>query len=478
MDFSSLTFLFVFFPIFISVYLIAKPSLRLFLISIANILFIATGQFVTLLWLVGIALIGYAVGRLIESNKKNRLNPYWWAWVGVGANLGLLVIFKLFATYGINPVFQTIFPQFSGVVAPLGLSYLTFQTISYIVDVSRDTIPAENDIVKFMAYILFFPKLVSGPIVRYKQFRDQISSLDPTIEDISGGLRRVLIGVLKRILIANQLGIVANAVFNLPTPNVAPLFAWLALIAYTLQIYFDFSGYSDVALGLGKTVGITMPENFNYPYTAQNISDFWRRWHITLSTWFREYVFFPLERRKIGLAGQQINLIIVFILTGLWHGPTLTYLIWGLLHGLSIALESAGGGKWIKTMWQPLRHVYVISVIMLGWVFFRSSSVNFALEFISRLLGNTSGLHPLPFSQTSPIPFIEPSFVIITIIALLFSLPITSVWEKFRLKLESSNTSYFYFLQAIEDIVIVMFFVLSIAAQISGTFSPNIYAKF
>jgi len=478
MDFSSLAFLFVFFPIFISVYLLAKPSLRLFLISVANIFFIATGQYITLLWLIGITLTGYAVGRLIETNKKKGLKTSWLVWFGIGVNLGLLIIFKLLATYGINPVFKMILPHFSSVVAPLGLSYIAFQVISYVVDISRDTIPAENDIVKFMAYILFFPKLVSGPIVRYKQFRDQISSLDPTIDDISGGLRRVLIGVLKRILIANQLGTVANAVFNLPAPTIDPLFAWLALIAYTLQIYFDFSGYSDIAIGLGKIVGITLPENFNYPYSAQSISDFWRRWHITLSTWFREYVFYPLERRKIRFAGQQFNLVIVFLLIGLWHGPTLTYLIWGLLHGLVIAFESAGGGRWIKTMWRPLRHVYAISVILIGWVFFRSSNINFALGFIARLLGNKSGIHPLPFSQTSPIPFIEPSFVIITITALLFSLPITSAWKIFRCRLENSNTSYFFFLQAIEDIIIVTFFVLSIAAQISGTFLPNIYAKF
>ena len=478
MDFSSLSFLFVFFPVFISLYLLAKPSYRLFLISIANIFFIATGQYITLIWLIGIALTGYIVGRLIEFNKKKGLKTSWLLWFGLVLNLGLLIVFKLLAAYGENPVFNMILPHFSGVVAPLGLSYITFQIISYVVDISRGTIPAENDIVKFMAYILFFPKLVSGPLVRYKQFRDQISSLDPTIEDISGGLRRVLIGVLKRILIANQLATVANAVFNLPTPNIDPLFAWLGLIAYTFQIYFDFSGYSDIALGLGKMVGITLPENFNYPYTAQNISDFWRRWHITLSTWFREYVFYPLERRKIRFAGQQINLVIVFLLTGLWHGPTLTYLIWGLLHGLAIAFESAGGGRWIKTMWQPLRHAYAISVILIGWVFFRSPNINFALGFITRLLGNTSGVHPLPFSQTTPIPFIEPSFLIITIMALLFSFPITSVWRDFRRRLEDSNTAYFFFLQAIEDITIVAFFVLSIAAQISGNFLPNLYAKF
>src|SRR5690349_7412227 len=160
-----------------------------------------------------------------------------------------------------------------------------------------------------------------------------------------------------------------------------PLFAWLALIAYTLQIYFDFSGYTDIALGLGKMIGITLPENFNYPYMAQGISDFWRRWHITLSTWFREYVFYPLERRKLRFAGQQINLVIVFLLTGLWHGPTLTFLVWGLLHGLAIAFESAGGGRWMKTQWRPLRHLYAISVIMLGWVFFRSPNLNYAFEF-------------------------------------------------------------------------------------------------
>jgi alginate O-acetyltransferase complex protein AlgI len=237
---------------------------------------------------------------------------------------------------------------------------------------------------------------------------------------------------VKRILIANQLGVVANAVFNLPAPNVEPLFAWLALIAYSLQIYFDFSGYTDVALGLGKIIGITLPENFNYPYTAQSISDFWRRWHITLSTWFREYVFYPLERRRSRFTNQQVNLIIVFLLTGLWHGPTLTFLSWGLLHGLAIAFESAGGGRWLKNIWQPLRHLYAIVIILLGWVFFRSPNLEYAFGFVSRLVGNRSGISPLPFSQTTPFPFIEPSFLIIAIAGLLFSLPIASLWQNAR----------------------------------------------
>ena len=477
MDFTSLTFVFLFFPIFLALYLIAKPTLRLLLISIANIAFLLVGQPSALLPLVGISLVGYIVGRLIDSNKGNKAIVATLLFWGIGINLGILALFKWVGTYGIQLHFMDVF-QLNGVVALVGLSYITFQIISYIVDVSRGTIPAEKNLIKFTTYILFFPKLVSGPITRYKQFNEQISTLNPTIVDTAGGLRRVLIGIVKRILVANQLGIVANSVFNLPTPNIEPHFAWLALIAYTLQIYFDFSGYTDVALGLGKIVGITLPENFNYPYTAQSISDFWRRWHITLSTWFREYVFYPLERRKLKFAGQPINLIIVFLLTGLWHGPTLTYLFWGLLHGLAIAFESAGGARWMKNLWRPLRHLYAMTVIMLGWVFFRSPNLSYAFGFVRRLLGNKSGISPLPFSQTSPLPFIEPSFVLITIVALLLSLPILSIWQRVRARLEQTNERYFFVLQTFEDLTIVMFFVLAIAAQISGTFQPNIYAKF
>ena len=447
------------------------------LISLANIVFIVAGQASALLPLIGISLVGYGIGRLIDSNRENRNKASILLWCGIAINVALLAMFKLAATYDMHPVFMSPF-QFHGVVALLGLSYITFQVIAYLVDVRRGTIVAERDIVKFTAYILFFPKLVSGPITRYKQFQEQISTLDPAIVDIAGGLRRVLIGVVKRLLIANQLAIVANAGFDLPTPNIEPFFAWLALIAYSLQIYFDFSGYTDVALGLGRIIGITLPENFNYPYTAQSIGDFWRRWHITLSTWFREYVFYPLERRKIPFTNQQINLIIVFLLTGLWHGPTLTFLVWGLLHGLAIAFESAGGGRWIKNLWRPLRHLYAIAIIMAGWVFFRAPDLSYAFGFLGRLAGNRSGVTALPFSQTTPFPFIEPSFVIIALAALLFSLPIASLWQKARTRLESSNIRYFLVLQAAEDVVVLAFFVLSIAAFLSGTFFPNIYARF
>jgi alginate O-acetyltransferase complex protein AlgI len=478
MDFASLTFLFVFFPIFVSVYLVARPSFRLFLISVANILFIVMGQYLTLFWLAGIGLIGYSVGRLIETNKRKGLKTSTPILFFVAANLTLLIVFKLLGAYGTTPALRAVFPDSSNIIAPLGLSYITFQIIAYVVDVSRGTIEAEVDVAKFMAYILFFPKLVSGPITRYKQFAEQILLLDPPVAEIAGGLRRVLIGIIKRVLIANQLALVVNAVFDLPTPAVMPIYAWLSLAAYTLQIYFDFSGYSDIAIGLGRMMGIALPENFNFPYVARSIGEFWRRWHMTLSAWFREYVFYPLERHRLRFAGQQFNLVIVFLLTGLWHGLGLTYLFWGLLHGVAIAFESTGGASWLKGLWRPLSHLYTMSIIMLGWVFFRASSMSFAYGFITRLFGNRSGITPMAFSQTSPLPFIEPSFIVILLVGSLFILPLRSGWTSLRIRLESANNRYFYLLQGAEDIAIVILFVLSIAAQVSGTFYPSIYGSF
>jgi alginate O-acetyltransferase complex protein AlgI len=477
MDLSSLTFLFIFFPVFFTLYLISRPPLRLALVSVANVAFILVGQPWALLPLLGISLVGYFVGRLIEGNEGKAGVVSLWMWLGIGINLGLLAVAKFAGAYGVDLPSLGPLPL-GGIVSLLGLSYITFQVISYIVDVSRGTIPAERNLLRFAAYILFFPKLISGPITRYKQFRDQLAVLDPPVAEIAGGFRRVLIGVIKRILIASQLGIFANAVFDLPTPNVEPHIAWLALLAYSLQIYFDFSGYTDVALGLGRMIGITLPENFNYPYTAQSISDFWRRWHITLSTWFREYVFYPLERRKLRFGGQQINLIIVFLLTGLWHGPTLTFIAWGLLHGLAIAFESAGGARWMKSLWRPLRHLYALSIIILGWVFFRSSNLDFAFGFIGRLLGNRSGITPMSFSQTSPLPFIEPSFALIIVVALILSIPIASLWMNARRRFETSNPLNYLPLQMVEDLAVLAFFILSVAAHVSGTFLPNIYAKF
>jgi len=361
---------------------------------------------------------------------------------------------------------------------PIGLSYVTFQMISYLVDVRKGTAPVEKNFIAFSAYLLFFPKLTSGPITRYKPFATQMEKLNPSMDDIARGFRRLLAGFVKRALIANQLAPMANAVFNLPTANVEPKFAWLGLLAYTLQIYFDFSGYTDMAIGLAMMIGIRLPENFDFPYIAQSISEFWRRWHITLSTWFREYVFYPLERRRFRWASQQINILIVFLLTGLWHGFKPTFIVWGLLHGFAIAVESLGFGRWLKQTWRPIRHLYTLIVIIVGWIFFRSADLQFSYWFFRRLAGDISGLTPLPFSISTPMPFVEPSFVLALAAGIFFSLPISSIWNQARTSIEKRQEYFFFLFQIFEDAALVLLFVLGLALLLSNTFLPNLYAKF
>jgi alginate O-acetyltransferase complex protein AlgI len=480
MDFTSLNFIFVFLPIFLVIYLLSGPKLRVPILLAASLVFLAWGQLVALWWLASILLIVYLIGRGIASSRERGGHADRWLWLGVGVIVAMLALFKTLvaARSGGLPAPAPVLSMTTDLAIPIGISYVTFQAISYLVDLWRGNTQAEKNIIRLATYLLFFPKLVSGPLMRFKAFNDQLEALAPTAEDTASGFRRIFAGCIKRILIANQLGVVANAIFNLPTPNVTPLFAWVGLLAFTLQIYFDFSGYTDIALGLGRMMGIKLPENFNYPYTAQSISEFWRRWHITLATWFREYVFFPLERRRFKWAGQQINILIVFLLTGLWHGFQATFIAWGLLHGAAIALESAGFGRRLKTAWRPIRHIYTLLIVLLGWVFFRSNSLDFALGFLGRLAGNVSGLKAMPFSKTTPLPFIEPSFVIIVVIALLLSVPLPSLWTRLRSAGETRRPVSFFAFQLLEDSFLIALFVLGIAALVSSAFLPNLYAKF
>lgn len=476
MDFSTLTFLFVFFPTFLAIWIVSRPEFRPVIILLSSLIFIYLGSVDALIPLMILTVIGYGLGRAVEVSKRTGRFPSFVLWIGIVLILAVLFFQKWWIAHGVEGASKETVDILS-MLPVLGLSYVAFQMISYLVDISRGSIPAETNIFKLGSYLLFFPKLVSGPLMRYKSFRDQISNLTPSLEDTAAGIRRILSGVVKRLLIANQLGLVANSVFGLDAPNIQPHFAWLGLIAYTFQIYFDFSGYTDIAIGLGRMMGMTLPENFNFPYIAQSIGDFWRRWHMTLSAWFREYVFFPLERRRTLLNPQQVNMLIVFLLTGLWHGLTLNFIIWGGIHGIAIALESLGGGKWMKSVWQPMRHLTTMVLVMLGWIFFRSNSLEFAFGFIGRLFGNIEGITPLPFSQTTPLPFVEPSFIIILIFAAISSLPISVIWNNVRKRFADKPYALLLF-QIAEDVLLVGLFVLAVASSLSGSFQPNIYAKF
>jgi alginate O-acetyltransferase complex protein AlgI len=474
MDLTSPLFLFLFLPVFILLYSISLPQLRLPLVLIGSIVFLTTAQWTASLWLGGLMLVSYGLGLVIARAKDKGQSGAPFMWLGVSINIALLASFKFLTSYG-----PTVLPSVAqSLVVPLGLSYVTFQAIAYLVDVWRGNTVAERNILHFGAYLLFFPKLISGPLMRYKPFSEQFGQLIPSSEQIASGVRRLLFGFIKRVLIANQLALVADAVFNIPVASIQPGFAWLGLLAFTLQIFFDFSGYTDMAIGLGLMIGIRMPENFNYPYISQSVSEFWRRWHITLGTWFREYVFFPLERRRLKWAGQQVNIVIIFLLTGLWHGFKPTFIAWGLLYGIAIAIESAGLGRWLKTTWRPLRHFYTLIIVLIGWVFFRSENLRFALGFFGRLAGDSSNFVPLPFSQTTPLPFIEPSFMIVLVVAILFSLPLSQLWDRFRTHTETTQPATYFGFQITQDVVMIALFILGLAAVLSTTFIPNLYAQF
>jgi len=285
-------------------------------------------------------------------------------------------------------------------------------------------------------------------------------------------------GLAKKVLIADHLARLVNAAFGLETPNFSPDIARLALIGFALQLYFDFSGYIDMAIGLGQALGFQLPENFNHPYLSRSVSEFWRRWHMTLSAWFREYVFYPLERKRLPVLGQQVNILFVFLLTGLWHGLTLPYIIWGLIHGIAIVLESTFIGRWLRRTWQPIQHLYALSIILFSWIFFRSSSVEYAWAFLKRLFGDLNGITVLPFSTTTPLPFIEPTFLLALAIGLILSFPVSPWLAGWRDNLVTRQPKLALPLQIISDVLLLALLWTSIAALAAGAFTPGIYDRF
>ena len=383
-------------------------------------------------------------------------------WAGILINIGILAFFKIWTSFGF----------------PLGLSYVSFQLVSYLLDVNKKTIESEEDFLKFAFYVLLFPKILVGPITRYGPLKEQIGKFDVTPEGVAAGIRRFIIGLAKKILIADFLAKIIDPIFNLPKPNIAPWLAWFVLVSFALQLYFDFSGYTDMAIGLGQMMGLTFLENFNYPYITKSISEFWRRWHISLSSWFRDYVFYPLERKRLKWLGQPINILIVFSLTGLWHGVTWNYLVWGLMHGTAIAFESMGLGRRLRTLWAPIQHIYALTVILISWVFFRSPDIHFALRYLLRLAGDTRGLSPLVFQTTNPLPVIDPSVILAFLLGTVFCLPVGQWVGKTINPFVKDNFKIKFSLQVIYDILLFLLFVISVAALVSSSYAPGIYDKF
>ena len=394
MIFSSVTFLFLFLPVVLAVSFLGGKQYRNHILFAASLLFYVWGEGGYVLLLLMSILISYVLGRKIEqSTDRGRML---FLGLGVVCNLVPLFIFKYlhFTLSALAPIFFTAGQnpwQIEAIHLPAGISFFTFQAISYLIDIYRGVAPAEKHFLNCGLYISMFPQLIAGPIVRYHDIARQLLRRTVSFAGFAGGAERFIFGLAKKILLADTLGTKADQLFNLPLQELSMGDAWLGAVCFALQIYYDFSGYSDMAIGLGKMFGFTLPENFNYPYISRSMREFWRRWHISLSTWLRDYLYIPLGGSRKGGGRTMLNLLIVFLLCGLWHGANWTFIVWGLWHGILLVLERLVPLKQ-KSLWlQGLGWLYTSLAVLIGWVLFRSSSLAAAWDYL-QVMGGGQGL--------------------------------------------------------------------------------------
>ena len=483
MVFSSPIFLFGFLPIALLAYYLSPRAIRNIVLLSMSLLFYAWGEVFYVGVIIASIISNYVFGKLIydaQENYHKHTSPQIYLTVGIAVNIGLLISFKyanfiadninaLLAIFDISPV------VLEPIHLPLGISFFTFQAISYIVDVYRKAVRAQNNIYNLSLYIALFPQLIAGPIVRYHDVSPQIIGRSHSIELFSNGVQRFIIGLAKKMLIANPIGEVADNVFALSGNDLTMPLAWIGIFSYTLQIYFDFSGYSDMAIGLGRMFGFRFHENFNHPYIARSLREFWRRWHISLSTWFRDYVYIPLGGGRVSTLRVYRNLLIVFLVTGIWHGASWKFVVWGLFHGFFLASEHMGFSNILNRAWKPIQHLYVILIIMVSWVFFRADSILQAMDYFKAMV-NIANWHTttLDFARVT-----SNESIYVFAIGLIFSMPIYT-WVKKHLTYFSKNSvikvaSLIYIPRLAFITTILMLSILKIA---SSTYNPFIYFRF
>jgi len=486
MDFIKPPFIFLFLPITIIIHALVKEKYRNIVALVASLIFYASGNSMYLPLILLSSGINFYFGYLLDNNRKDsgrtdNKNPL--LVLGIIFNVAILLIFKYISQYGTDGFFSIIsekFPDMGNIIVPLGLSYITFQNIAYLVDVSNGVVSSEKNFINYFLFIILFPKIIIGPIVLYQQECEQIQHRNLDIGTIAKNARRFVIGLAKKVLIADIIARTINPSLNLASPNFSSGTAWFLLVSYTVQIFFDFSGYTDMAIGLAGMMGFSFPENFNFPYIAESITDFWRRWHISLSNWVREYIFIPLEfkRRKSKFFRQQINFLITFLLTGLWHGLTPNFIIWGAIHGLAMGLESGFLSKRLKKAWKPVRHLYTLSIVMLGWVFFRPATLSYSVKFLGRLFGFGAPVSVNPYNLTAPLPFIDPSVWIAIGLGIVFSIPIFSKRDHASVEVTTEKPGIMALRRITRDALTLLIFVLSVAAIASSGFVGSIYGNF
>lgn len=479
MVFSSMIFLFVFFPVILIGYygILQKQQHRNYFLLLASLVFYAWGEPIYIVLMLLSIGINFRLGLMIDAEIDSYVKKQILAG-GVFANLFFLFLFKyeIFVTTHFNEIVGSVLPvRFTSLnlSLPIGISFFTFQAISYLVDVYRKDAPVQKSVMNLGLYISFFPQLVAGPIVRYRTIAEQIESRTTTYDQFTQGVKRFIIGMSKKIIFANQFSLIAIASFGEKTPSVA--FAWLGAICYTLQIYYDFSGYSDMAIGLGKMFGFDFLENFNYPYISKTVTEFWRRWHISLGSWFRDYVYIPLGGSRVGKKRLVFNLLVVWTLTGVWHGAAWQFVVWGLLYFVLLTFEKIFDieGKLNSKVLSVSYQIFTMLMVIVGWVIFGEDSLLWSLDHIKSMF----------FLNEGQI-FIDNNFIrnvnndgVLLISAIIMATPIFAGAVKWIYEKCQSTTRRIVF-EYSSAFVYMFIFLVSVSYLVMGTHNPFIYFNF
>lgn len=472
MVFSSLVFLCIFLPVIFCLHSV-MPSIKVknALLIIASLIFYAFGEPVYVLLMIASAFLNYLCALLMgKANRKAVLV------IAVVINIGILCIFKYtgFLVTTVNSVLHTNInvPQ---ITLPIGISFFTFQALSYVIDVYREQVGIQKNFFKVLLYISFFPQLIAGPIVKYRDIALEIDSRRVELREAAPGLRRFICGLAKKILIANAMAAVADNVFSQGFDTVNVVVAWIGAVAYAMQIYFDFSGYSDMAIGLGRMFGFHFKENFEHPYGSLTIKEFWRRWHISLSSWFKEYVYIPLGGNRKGKTRAGINKIIVFFLTGLWHGANWTFVVWGLFHGLFSFFEEFVPA--LKKLPRVVLHIYTMLVVIVGFVIFRADTLNQAFLFIGKMF---TGFDCSAASMSFACQQMTPFFIAMLAVAVICCGPIRPLVLRLRADAEKKRrlTSKENLIQMILYAAAFVLLLWCIIRLSGGSYNPFIYFRF
>lgn len=471
MIFSSVFFIFVFLPVTLAVYYLVPWKIKNLVLLLFSLIFYAWGEPVYIFLMIFSIIFNYFSGLELDSRRrKKEKRKFKICFITtVVANLAILGFFKYYGFFVLN--LNRILPidiPYKELALPIGISFYTFQTLSYVIDVYRGNVEVQKNLISFGTYVTMFPQLIAGPIVRYADVEKQLRKRTVSLTKFGDGVLWFLRGLGKKVLLANNIGMVFDTIIAMGTDERSVLTAWIGCLAYTMQIYYDFSGYSDMAVGLGKMLGFEFVKNFEYPYISKSVTEFWRRWHISLGTWFREYVYIPLGGNRVSVPKHVRNIMIVWVLTGFWHGAAWNFLFWGFYYGILLLIEKYFLQSFLEKAPGFLSHVYTMLLVMIGWVFFFSSSMGQAVSY----LGNMVGIGGTGLADSTGLYDLTTNLVLI-IVMILCATPKVYGWFR-RFALEGNSR----FRLAGTILVYAGIFVASTAYLVNVTYNPFLYFRF